>query len=91
MDEQPSNQSSDIEARHRAMLQRSSVESDRKFWSGERPISIVQWLGLLLMFLALLLVASYNYRTYGVVFGAFVAFVVVGNRWARRKKSDPPK
>jgi uncharacterized BrkB/YihY/UPF0761 family membrane protein len=36
------------------ILRRSAVESDRKFWSGERPISLVQGIGLLLMFLSVM-------------------------------------
>jgi uncharacterized BrkB/YihY/UPF0761 family membrane protein len=36
------------------ILRRSGVESDRKFWSGERPINLVQGIGLLLMFLTVI-------------------------------------
>src|ERR1700722_17285778 len=40
--------------RHADMLRRSTVESDRKFWSGERPISLLQCIGLLVMFLSVI-------------------------------------
>jgi hypothetical protein len=36
------------------ILRRSAMESDRKFWSGERPISLLQRIGLLLMFLTVI-------------------------------------
>ncbi len=45
---------SNIDERHDSLLSKSMFESDRKFWSGERPISVVQGVGLLVMFFALI-------------------------------------
>jgi 4-hydroxybenzoate polyprenyltransferase len=73
------------------LLQRSSFESDRKFWSGERPVSVVQWVGLLLIFLGVAVVASFNYRAFGVVFAVLVLSIVLGNLWAHRKTHPPNK
>ena len=83
------------------ILRRSTSESDRKFWSGERQISLVQGIGLLLMFLALIGAISLvnwpsgeapwwekivnAYGVIAVVFGCVVLFVVLGNRRVRRK------
>jgi uncharacterized BrkB/YihY/UPF0761 family membrane protein len=36
------------------ILRRSTLESDRKFWSGERPISLLQGIGLAVMFLSVI-------------------------------------
>jgi hypothetical protein len=84
MDEHPNHILRETEARNQAMLRRSSAESDRKFWTGERPISLLQWVGILLMFLTVGVLVSFNYRAHALVFGALVLFVVLGNRWARR-------
>jgi hypothetical protein len=68
------------------LLDQSRVESDRKFWSGERPLSIVQASGLLLIVIALIaVVVRPNYRSFAWVMGGLIFFVVVGNRWARRR------
>jgi len=93
MDEHPKHDSMrDVESTHQEMLFRSAVESDRKFWSGERPISAVQWVGLLLMFVAIIgVVASSNYRAIIALFGAIALAVVLGNRRARRKAHHPEK
>jgi hypothetical protein len=50
-DDEPMSRSDE---RHWIMLRRSAVESDRKFWSGERPISLLQGIGLLVMFLSVI-------------------------------------
>jgi hypothetical protein len=90
---------------HEELLLRSSIESDRKFWSGERPITVVQGIGLLLMFLALV-GAIWNWPkgeaswweklvsgngAFVAVFGCLVLFVLLGNRWSRRKTHPPNK
>ena len=69
------------------LLDQSSAASDRKFWSGERPLSIVQVLGLLLISVALVAVVvfSSDYRSFAWIMGSLIAFVVLGNRWARRR------
>jgi hypothetical protein len=85
MDDDPNHLLRETEARNQAMLRRSSAESDRKFWSGERPIRPFQWVGILIMFSAVGVLVSFNYRAHALVFGAFVLFVVLGNLWARRK------
>jgi len=93
MDEHPKHDSMrDVESTHQEMLFRSAVESDRKFWSGERPISAVQWVGLLLMFVAIIgVVASSNYRAIIALFGAIALAVVLGNSRARREAHHPEK
>lgn len=84
-------QPSDVEEREKSLLHQSAIESDRKFWAGERPISIVQWIGLLLMFVGVSVsVAGWvrdKYGTFIAVLGALVLFVVLGNRRARRRKA----
>lgn len=74
------------------LLDQSRVESDRKFWSGERPLSIVQVLGLLLIFVALIAVVvfSSDYRSFAWVMGGLIVFVVLGNRWARHRYKRNP-
>jgi 4-hydroxybenzoate polyprenyltransferase len=91
MDEHPDQIWRETEAKHQDMLRRSGAESDRKFWSGERPVSLVQWIGVLLMFLSLGVLVSFNYRAFATVFGALVVFVVLGNRWARRRANPSNK
>jgi hypothetical protein len=92
MDNHSKNALTDVEARNGNMLRQSAVESDRKFWSGQRPISVMQWVGLLVMFVAAGVLAvlgskatGFGYRAFVVVFGGLVLFAVLGNRWARRK------
>jgi hypothetical protein len=53
MDDHSKNLLVEPDKRIRNLLSQSSIESDRKFWFGERPISALQWIGLLLMFLAM--------------------------------------
>ena len=67
------------------LLRDSAKESDRKFWLGERPLSIVQWIGVILMFITvgILLVMSRNYLATLVVLGGLALFVVLGNLRAR--------
>jgi hypothetical protein len=100
-------EASHVEEGHENVLLRSAVESDRKFWSGERPISVVQGIGLLLMFLVLIgAMGLVNWpkseapwwekivNGYGVivaVFGCVVLFIVLGNRRVRRKIRAPEK
>ena len=76
------------------------LESDRKFWSGERPISVVQGLGLAIMFFSLIALLGSNwpkgeapwwekivgaYGAFMAVFGCVVLLLVLGNRRFRRK------
>jgi hypothetical protein len=68
------------------LLRRSGVESDRKFWSGERPLSVVHWIGILLMFITLGVgIAMWgNYVASIMVLGGLALFLVLGNLRARR-------
>ena len=74
----------------RELLRHSGVESDRKFWRGERPLSIVQWIGVMLMFLAVGIVIAmsvwfeHNSVAVIVVLGGLALFVVMGNLRSRR-------
>lgn len=92
MGEHSKNALTDVETRNGNVLRQSVVESDRKFWSGQRPISVMQWVGLLVMLLAAGVVAvlgaaatGFGYRAFIVVFAGLVLFVVLGNLWIRRK------
>lgn len=68
------------------LLHQARVEGDRKFWSGERSLTLVQVIGLLLIFIAeAVLLGTSNYRIFAWVMGGLVAFVFLGNRWARRR------
>jgi hypothetical protein len=83
------------------ILRQSTSESDRKFWSGERPISLVQGIGLLFMFLAVIgavLLGNWpkgeapwwekivnGYGAAMAIFLCFALFLVLGNRRFRRK------
>jgi hypothetical protein len=97
--------SSRLDADRANVLRRSAIDSDRKFWSGERPITAVQSIGLLLMFFGLV-TAMWNWpkgeapsweklvrgnSAFLMVFGCFVFFVLLGNRWARLKAHRPDK
>ena len=78
------------------VLRESAVEGDRKFWSGERSMSVVQWLGVLLMFVCVTVpVAVWVRGQYGIFVallgGGLVFFVVLGNRRARHKARSPEK
>lgn len=72
------------------LLRHRGVESDRKFWSGERPLSIVQWIGIILMLMAAGVVVAMSawfegkYVAVIVILGALALFVVLGNLRARR-------
>lgn len=68
------------------LLRHSGVESDRKFWSGERPLSVVQWLGVILVLMTLIVgIAVWgNYVVSAVILGGLALFVVLGNLRARR-------
>jgi hypothetical protein len=100
---QPSSGRLDIDQGN--ILLRSTIDSDRKFWSGERRISAVQAIGLLLMFFGLI-TAMWHWPkgeapwweklvsgngAFLIVFGGLVFFVLLGNRWARRKSHTPDK
>jgi hypothetical protein len=71
------------------LLRRSGIEHERKFWSGERSFSILEWSFLLLMLIpALLLLAVWIRNRYLIglaVLGGLAAFVIIGNLRARRK------
>jgi succinate dehydrogenase hydrophobic anchor subunit len=72
------------------LLRHSGVESDRKFWSGERPLSIVQWTGVILVLMAAGVVIAMSawlegkYVAVIVILGGLALFVVLGNFRARR-------
>jgi hypothetical protein len=72
------------------LLHHSGVESDRKFWSGERPLSIVQWIGITLMLIGVGVVIAMsawferNFLVVFVVIGCLALFVVLGNLRSRR-------
>jgi hypothetical protein len=72
------------------LLRHSGVESDRKFWAGERPLSIMQWIGITLMFMTVGVVIAMevwfegNYLAVIVVLGGLALFVVLGNLRAHR-------
>jgi hypothetical protein len=68
------------------LLRHSGVESDRKFWAGERPLSIVQWIGVILVLMTLVVgIAVWgNYVASIVILGGLALFIVLGNLRARR-------
>ena len=72
------------------LLRHSGVESDRKFWLGERPLSIVQWIGVILMLMAAGVVIAMSawfegkYVAVIVILGGLALFVVLGNLRTRR-------
>ena len=92
---------------HENLLRRSTVESDRKFWSGERPISVVQGLGLAVIFFGLIALIGVKdwpkgeaplwekmvdaYGAFIAVFGCAVLFLVLANRRFRRKAHSREK
>jgi hypothetical protein len=71
------------------LLRQSAVESDHRFWSGEGPVSKLQWVGLMLMLIAIApILAAWirnRYLIALVVVGGLALFVISGNRRARRK------
>ena len=73
----------------REILRKSAVDSDSKFWRGERPISVVQWIGLILCAIAvvaaLLSWVRGDYVKVLLVFGGAALLLVVANLAARRK------
>jgi hypothetical protein len=74
----------------RELLRHSGVESDRKFWSGERPLSLAQWIGIILMLMTVGVVIAMsawfegNYVAVIVILGGLALFVVLGNLRAHR-------
>ena len=85
---------------HENLQRRSALESDRKFWSGERPISVVQGIGLAVIFFGLIALVGVSlwpeggepwwkkidvYGAFMAVFGCAVLLVFLGNRISRRK------
>jgi hypothetical protein len=95
--------SSRLDERQRNLLLRSSIDGERKFWSGERRISAVQAIGLMLMLFGVITVTWHwpkgeapwweklvrGNGAFLIVFGGLVFFVLLGNRWARRKTHRP--
>jgi drug/metabolite transporter (DMT)-like permease len=89
----------------RNILRRSTIDSDRNFWTGERPVTVVQAIGLLLILFGLVVVMGHwpkgeapwweklisGNAAFLMVFGCLVLFVLLGNRWARRKTRGPDK
>jgi uncharacterized membrane protein len=78
------------------LLHHSGVESDRKFWKGERPLSIVQWIGVVLMLVAagvVIVMSAWfegKYLALIVILGGLALFVVMGNLRARRSSKREP-
>jgi len=70
------------------LLRRSAIESDRKFWSGKRRLSAVQWTGIVLLYVAIgVLVAEFGRPAYILLsLGVLSIFVAIGNWWTRRKR-----
>ena len=72
------------------LLEHSGVESDRKFWSGERSLSTVQWIGITLMLVGVVAVIAMsvwferNFLVVFVVIGGLALFVLLGNLHSRR-------
>jgi hypothetical protein len=84
MEEHPKDNSiGDRQPDDQQILIKSGID---KFWSGERSVSVVQWLGVLLLYftMAVLAIAS-NYRVSILVLGGLILFVLLGNRLARRR------
>jgi len=67
-------------------MRRSVADSDRKFWTGQRPLSAIQWVGVILMLVGSIVVAtSLGLRVFTEVMGALVALVVLGYFVAHHK------
>ena len=87
MKEHPKDNSiSDGQPDGQQILLKSRIDSDRKFWSGERSVTVVQWLGVLLLYFAMAVVAiTSNYRVSALVLGGLILLVLLGNLRARRR------
>jgi hypothetical protein len=86
---------------HENLLRRSAVESDRKFWSGERTVSVVQGIGLAVLLVCAVAAVGWKewpkgeapwwekmvsaYGPFTAFFGCVVLLLVLGNRISRRK------
>jgi general stress protein CsbA len=77
------------------LLRESVAESDLKFWTGQRPISPIQWIGLILMMVAVAVaLKGWIGNEYGIflfVMACLVLIVVVGNYRNRRKGRHLPR
>ena len=69
------------------LIRESEADSDRNFWTGQRRLSLMQWVGVILMFVAAAVIAtSLGLRVFALVLGALIAFVVLGHFLAHRKR-----
>ena len=68
------------------LMRQSVADSDRKFWTGQKPLSLIQWVGVILLLVCSTVVtASLGLRIFAVVMGALVAFVLLGHFLVHRK------
>ena len=96
----------DVEARQRNTVFPDTVRNEGRFWrniySSKQSLTLLQWIGVLLMFATLLagLAALWprgeapwwqklvsGYADFALVAAGFAAFILIGNHWARRKAS----
>lgn len=88
MNEQPKDLPTEGRPTGADLLRQSAIESERRFWSGKRRLRAVQWTGIVLMYVAAgILVAEFGRSAYILVsLGVLIAFIAIGNWWARRKR-----
>ncbi len=68
------------------LLRQSMAGSDRKFWVGRRRLSLLQWIGVILLLVGSAVVAtSLGFGAFAMVMGALIAFVLLGHFVANRK------
>ena len=69
------------------LFHNSLVESNRKLWSGERPLSVIHWAGIALLYIRVgvfALIFGVNPIYIFVSLAAVTLLVGIGNRCARR-------
>jgi hypothetical protein len=93
----------DIDARQRNVVFPDTAQNEGRFWrnilSGKRSLSLAQWIGILLMWAALIVCLLTlwphgegpwwqklinGYAIFGGLTVALVAFIILGNRRAQR-------
>jgi hypothetical protein len=68
------------------LMRQSVADSDRKFWTGQKPLSLIQWVGVILLFVcSTLLATSLGLRIFAGVIGALITFVLLGHFLVHRK------
>ena len=68
------------------LMRQSAADSDRKFWAGQRPLSVIQWIGVIVLLVGSTVVAtSLGFRAFAAVMGGLVAFVLLGRFLAHRR------